>query len=35
MSVEDSKRRQLQNASSFSSGQNSVDHDKNAVETAV
>ena len=34
MSLEESKRRQLQSGS-LSSGQNSVDHDKNAVETAV
>lgn len=34
LSLEESKRRQLQ-ASSLSSGQNSVEHDKNAVETAV
>lgn len=35
LSLEEAKRRQLQSASSLSSGQNSVDQDKNAVETAV
>lgn len=35
MSLEDSKRRQLQSGASMSSGQNSVEHDKNAIETAV
>jgi len=35
LSLEEAKRRQLQSASLSTSGQNSVDHDKNAVETAV
>lgn len=36
LSLEESKRRQLKNASTLSSNQNSVEnHEKNAVETAV